>query len=334
MTSNINIGVIVIGRNEGDRLKRCVRCALKDECKLVYVDSGSDDDSVDWCHAQGVDVVELDTSLPFTAARARNAGVRRLRQLDADLAYIQFVDGDSELQPGWLNLAAATLDQNQTLAVVCGRLNEAHPQLSIYNRMCDLEWANPIGEIDSCGGLFMVRLAALEQVGGFNANIRAGEEPELCRRLRDGGWRIVRLDTPMARHDAAMLSLRQWCRRQMRSAYGALEVYMCYDVDEYRRYLASAWWWGAAWPIALTLAATLIGPVGAAAVGLVMLLQMARVAYRMRRRGCSRRIAGTYGMLVMLAKWPQLWGQWLYLLDRRRRKKARRFEGKRNPATI
>ncbi len=328
----INIGVVIIGRNEGERLKRSLQSVMGVGQRIVYVDSGSQDGSVEWCMAQRVQVVELDTSLPFTAARGRNAGLKRLRELEPQLRYVQFVDGDCELNPAWLKAAAESLDQNPKLAAVCGRLNEAHPKLSIYNQMCDLQWADQIGEIESCGGLFMARLTALNHVGDFNPNIRGGEEPELCRRLRDDGWTIERIDTPMAIHDAVMLTFKQWCKRQTRSAYGALEVYTCYRVDQYRRSLHSAWWWGLGWPAVLTLAAVMAGPVGALCILWVLLLQMARVTHRMKKRGCQLHIAATYGVLVMISKWPQLWGQWLYLLDRRRQCHTRRIDYKQEPA--
>ena len=69
--------------------------------RIVYVDSGSTDGSVAWAKAQGVDVVELDLKLGFTAARARNAGFARLGELASQLEYVQFVDfkGHGEDQP-------------------------------------------------------------------------------------------------------------------------------------------------------------------------------------------------------------------------------------------
>src|SRR5215475_7559873 len=77
-------GVVAIGRNEGDRLVRCLRSLTK-ASKIIYVDSGSSDNSVREARSLGADVVELDPTTPFTAARARNAGFERLRQLAPDL---------------------------------------------------------------------------------------------------------------------------------------------------------------------------------------------------------------------------------------------------------
>src|SRR5260370_33356312 len=95
----MKFGVVVIGRNEGERLRQCLR-SLSTSAVVVYVDSGSADGSAQWARSQGVEVVELDVGRPFTAARARNAGFTRLRELASDLLYVQFADGDCELIGG------------------------------------------------------------------------------------------------------------------------------------------------------------------------------------------------------------------------------------------
>jgi GT2 family glycosyltransferase len=211
-------GVVAIGRNEGKRLKQCLTSA-SDGAQVVYVDSGSSDGSVRWARTSGIDVVELDLTIPFTAARARNAGFRRLRELAPHLIYIQFVDGDCELNKAWPAEAASFLQSNGTVGAVFGRRRERFPERSIYNRLCDKEWDGPIGKVSSCGGDVMMRVSAFEAAGGFRDRLIAGEEPELCLRLRALGWKIWRLDREMTKHDAAMLHFRQWWRRQMRSGY-------------------------------------------------------------------------------------------------------------------
>ncbi len=65
-------GVVIIGRNEGERFERCLRSLVGRASPIVYVDSGSTDNSVGFAesHASsGVHVVRLDMSTPFTAAR-------------------------------------------------------------------------------------------------------------------------------------------------------------------------------------------------------------------------------------------------------------------------
>lgn len=223
MSEIFRIGLVAIGRNEGERLRRCLDSVVGKVSCVVYVDSGSTDDSVAMARNLGVEVVELDMTIPFTAARARNEGFDRIKQLRPDLSYVQFVDGDCEIVSGWLECAAAFLDQHKDIAVVCGRRRERFPDDSIYNKLCDLEWDTPVGQARSCGGDAMMRTSAFEAVGKYRSSLIAGEEPELCVRLRAASWKIWRLDNEMTLHDAAMKNIFQWWKRTTRAGYAYAE---------------------------------------------------------------------------------------------------------------
>lgn len=207
-------GAVVIGRNEGERLVRCLTAARPLFDAVIYVDSGSSDGSPEAAARLGAEVVAIDMSRPFTAARARNAGAARLPE---DTAFVQFIDGDCELAAGWPETAAAFLATHEDTAAVAGRLAELRPDASVYNRLCDEEWAARAGEARACGGIAMMRLSAFRAVGGFREDLAAGEEPELCLRLRRAGGRIWRLADDMATHDADMTRFSQWWRRSRRA---------------------------------------------------------------------------------------------------------------------
>lgn len=253
------VGAVIIGRNEGERLVRCLAAARTELSPIVYVDSGSTDGSVAEARAAGAQVVDLDVSVPFTAARARNAGFAALG--DTPPEFVQFIDGDCELQPGWVGAAAAFLTANPDAAIAAGRVRERHPEASIYNRLCDAEWNTPVGEAEGCGGIFMIRADAFQQVGGFDPALIAGEEPELCQRLRRKGWRIWRLDHEMVLHDAAMTRLGQWWKRARRGGHAAAEGAAMHGagpdrlgVGQVRRAL----FWGLALPLVAVLGAVLL----------------------------------------------------------------------------
>lgn len=214
-----SVGVVIIGRNEGERFRACLDAIDLSGLTVVYVDSGSTDGSVALARGRGVAVVELDRTQPFTAARARNEGWRHLLRLAPGVDYVQFVDGDCQLAPGWIEAAAKALDAAPQLAAVHGRLRERFRDASVYNRICDLEWNTPVGPSAACGGNAMLRLSCLRATGGYDPSLIAGEEPELCLRLRARGGRIERLDHEMGAHDAAMRSWRQWWRRCERAGY-------------------------------------------------------------------------------------------------------------------
>lgn len=223
-TPDSRVGVVVIGRNEGARLVDCLASLGDRVCRAVYVDSGSTDGSQANAAAAGAQVVDLDGQLSFTAARARNAGysalLRRFRELD----YVQFIDGDCTLDPTWIDVAKALLDEKPDIALVCGRRREKYPDRSVYNAMCDREWDGPVGSILESGGDFLVRTACFSAVEGFRASLIAGEEPELCLRLREHDWQIWRLSQEMTLHDANILHFGQWWRRAVRAGHAFAEV--------------------------------------------------------------------------------------------------------------
>jgi GT2 family glycosyltransferase len=247
------IGAGVIGRNEGRRLEVCLQSLQQQIQEIVYVDSGSIDGSVGLAAKLGATVIELSPDRPYTAARARNAGANHLLEQNPEIELIQFIDGDCELQPGWVEVAVSFLADVADVAVVCGRRRERHPDVSRYNRLCDMEWDTPVGEAAACGGDSMIRTDAFIAVGGFSEDLIAGEEPDLCFRLRKAGWGIFRLDAEMTQHDAAMTTAGQWWQRAVRSGYATAEAYQRRGDSEpgLRRQVVSNVLWALplAWPL-------------------------------------------------------------------------------------
>ncbi len=332
------VGVVAIGRNEGERLRRCLESVRKQAAYVVYVDSASQDGSTSMARGLGVEVVDLDLSMPFTAARARNEGLRRLRALRPEVEFVQFIDGDCELVAGWIATGLAPLLERAELAVVCGRVRERHREASIYNRLCDLEWNTPVGEAEACGGNALMRISAFERVGGFDAAIMAGEEPELCLRLRAQGGKVLRVDADMVLHDAAMTRMLQWWRRTVRTGYGIAEsVARPGPVQPTNlQRVRSAIVWVLAFPTIATIGIVLAAQrsssagvvmVAAGAAGLLV-AQTARIALKRKSPGENAADAVLYATACMAAKLPQLVGMLRYLGQRLRGRGPRLIEYK------
>lgn len=319
------IAVVVIGRNEGERLTRCLASISRPDVRVVYVDSGSTDGSCDLAARAGVDVLSLDAGRPFSAARARNEGFDRALALDPELELVQFLDGDCELAPRWLAEGQRVLGERSHVAAVCGRVRERHRDRTIYNRLCDLEWDVPAGEARSCGGNAMMRGSAFSEAGGFDPALVAGEEPELCVRLRGAGWGILRLPAEMATHDAAMSRFGQWWRRAVRCGWAYAEGAALHGAPPERHWVRerrSAVVWGMLLPLATLLLAIAAHGAFAVALGAYPLLGL-RVYGRAARRGLAGRDALLQAAFIVLAKFPESLGvvQFLALrgVGRRRR---------------
>ena len=314
------VGVVAIGRNEGERLQRCLESIRGLAQPIIYVDSGSTDDSVQLARLLASAVIELDLSVPFTAARARNQGFRKLIELQPNLEYVFFVDGDCEVVAGWLHKAVAFLTEHRDIAVVWGLRRERHPEKSIYNLLCDIEWGDyPLGETQSCGGDALIRVAPLRQINGYRPELICGEEPEMCVRLRQAGWRIWHMNEPMTVHDAAMYRFGQWWKRMLRGGYGFAQASALHGAPPERAGVLEsrrAWLWG-------------FVPSGIdrgwcaspwARGGLVLLLaypfQVIRLSVHGKRSAWQNRCRA---LALVLGKFPEVLGQMKYLIDRFRR---------------
>jgi glycosyltransferase involved in cell wall biosynthesis len=314
MISN-GLGIVVIGRNEGGRLVSCLRSVKEEgDFQTVYVDSGSTDGSVSAAAELGVPVVNLDPARPFSAARARNEGFSALLARRPNLQFVQFIDGDCELVPGWIDKAMGFLSHRNDVAVVCGRRRERHPEASVYNRLCDIEWNTPVGEAIACGGDTMIRSDAFKAAGGFRTELIAGEEPEICLRLRLLGWKIWRLDAEMTRHDAAIMRFSQWWRRIMRSGYAYAEIARLHRNSKIRIYTEEAKravLWGGILPLVILISMA-IHPVSAAGF-LLYPIQIARIA--LRQKG-ERPTAWAYATFIVIAKFAEFQGLLKFYISR------------------
>ena len=312
---NLRVGLVAIGRNEGDRLRKCIESVVGRVSKVVYVDSGSTDGSVSMAKSLGVVVVELDITRPFTAARGRNEGFRCLCKVAPELDYVQFVDGDCEVVPGWLEKAMLFLNEHSNVAVVCGRRRERFPEHSLYNKMCDMEWETPVGDARYCGGDAMMRADALKGLGGYREDMIAGEEPELCVRFRTAGWKIWRLGEEMTLHDAAMTRIGQWWKRNKRAGYAyAHGAYLHGMLPERHnvRQSQSALLWGLAIP-ALTISLAIWIKAWGLAILLFYPLQIIRLALRGTQ---TPRENWWRASFLVLGKFPEAMGQVNFFYNR------------------
>lgn len=307
LTASEGVGIIVIGRNEGERLTQCLQSLQPLGCPVVYVDSGSTDNSVASAKRAGVEVHELNPNRPFSAARARNEGFAALKSRFPSVLFVQFLDGDCILAKGWITAARQALLDETSRAVVVGHLQERNAHTSVYNRLCALEWKSPAGDLTNfgaLGGISMMRANVFEQLGGFNAQVIAGEDSEFGVRLSLAGYRVTKVDHAMATHDANMTHFSQWWRRSVRAGHaigqrahlnGTTQAKDC--VKERK----STWVWGIGLPlIALILLVPTRG-LSLLLLGLYFVLGWRIMRFR-RSMGENTSDAFLYARFLILAK--------------------------------
>ncbi|NGP53697.1 glycosyltransferase [Thioalkalivibrio sp. XN8] len=318
------LGFVVIGRNEGPNLVDALKSLPADVEAVVYVDSGSTDDSIEIATSTAVMVHELDPSEPFSAARARKEGVEKLLERHPELQMIQFLDGDCVLEPGWIQAAADFLGDNPSVGVVCGMLRERYPEASIYNRFNASRWRSlPLGDIAGSGGIFLARREAYESAGGFRSELLTGEELDFCNRVREAGYRIARIPVPMADHDSQLLHFSEWWSRAVWGGRGdALQLDVLGEAScaRLRREVRSVVTWVLVVP-SVVLAGAILSLCDAR---FLLVVAMALAAYAVLaarimagqvRRGDGWGEAFNYSMLAVLRKLPYSLG---FLEERRR----------------
>jgi glycosyltransferase involved in cell wall biosynthesis len=326
------LSVVIIGRNEGQKLRDCLRSVrgiknVPGPIPVVYADSNSSDGSPQAAAEEGAEVIELKAPR-LTAALGRNAGWQHCHT-----EFVLFLDGDTILDPDFAARALTTLDTDPMIAAVSGHLRELRPQASIYNRILDLDWIAPPGDLAFCGGIALMRRAALEKVHGYDNSLTAGEEPDMCRRMRELGYRIVHIDAPMTGHDLDMTRFRQYWKRSVRTGYAYAEVASRYrhTADpfweaEHRHNLQRGTFWIVSLAVALAASLFWMSPLPA-------LLWLAMAAALSLRSAWSARWKShdpwtllLYGIHSHFQQLPIMIGQLQF--ERRSEKRNKRMESK------
>jgi len=314
------IAAVVIGRNEGDNLKLSLQSVRLAGLSVVYADSGSTDGSAALARDLGFRTVELDPSRPFSAARGRNEGLEEALK-HGTVEFVLFLDGDCILQPDFPPAAVRIFEQNPDCAIVTGHLSERHPEASIYNRLCAIEWRGPAGKIENMnglGGIMLARVSALREVGGFNEQAIAGEEPDLGVRLGLAGYSVIKIDRDMASHDAQMTRFSQWWTRAVRGGHALAHRYARHGRTRFKdgvRELRSDLFWGLALPLLILV---LLWPTR----GLSLLLAVAyplqgwRMYRRYLRSGLSPGDASLATRFILLGKFAEVVGIMRYCVNR------------------
>lgn len=328
------VSVVVIGRNEGERLTRCLHSvrAMSDPggpVELIYVDSSSTDDSVARARALGAEVLVVRPERP-SAATGRNAGWRH-----AHAPFVLFLDGDTILDRAFVGHALFTMEQEPDAAIVWGHRREIAREASLYNAVLDLDWIYPPGASEFCGGDALVRRSVLEEVGGYDDTLIAGEEPEMCARMRARGHVILHVDLPMTGHDLAMTRFAQYWRRAFRAGHAYAEVSDRFRgtenelwLDDARRNKSRALMLMTL-PVlgaVLSVAFTSVWPLLAVLALLVALVL--RTAWRARWKSSHVPTLLLYGVHSHFQQIPIFFGQLGYRRDRRAGRQRRLIEYK------
>jgi glycosyltransferase involved in cell wall biosynthesis len=324
------VGAVVIGRNEGARLVACLASVRAEVGTVVYVDSGSTDGSVERAKEAGAIALPLEKG-PFSAARGRQEGLDVLMRESPGMEFVQFIDGDCLLQPGFVGQALGYLLANARTAAVTGRRREEGN--SFYSRLIDIDWDIAPGAVRYVGGDSLWRISAVREAGGWAPELIAGEEPDLCFRLHDLGWAFHRLPVEMTLHDIRMRRFIQYWRRSVRAGHAYAEVAMRRrrgNGREWGRTVVSILAYGLVLPLGFVAAVIWFWPV-AAVIALLYARLIASMVMRCRRKGRSLGLSIAYALYTTVCKSAGVIGVARYFIGRLTGSRSRiiEYHGKR-----
>ena len=162
----------------------------------------------------------------------------------------------------------------------------------------------------------MIRSRVFQELKGFSPMVIAGEEPELCYRLRQKGWKIHRLDHQMTLHDAAITHFSQWWKRAVRSGHAYAHGYALHGREKERyclRDLLRIWIWIVVIPIFIVLS-VLIFNSAFFFFFVVYFLYIVKITMDINCKLNNMKYSFLYATFNLFGKIPQLIGQILFII--------------------
>ncbi|TDT72439.1 glycosyl transferase family 2 [Hypnocyclicus thermotrophus] len=228
-----SIDIVIIGLNAEKTIVRClnsiegvIKVNSDKKIKVYYVDGGSVDNTLLLVSRyKFVNILKFNKKNPTPGAQ-RNFGWQQGKG-----EYVQFIDSDTTLELSWFNEALNFIKKDDKIGAVCGKRVELYPYISFYNWIGNIEWNPKFGNVLEFGGDVFIKREVLEKTNGYKDSLIAGEDPELSYRIRNLGYKILKIDRVMTYHDLAMINFRQYLKRSFRSGYAFAEInYMYKDM--------------------------------------------------------------------------------------------------------
>lgn len=198
------ISYIVIGRNEGWKLKLCFESINKSiiensyiQSEVIYVDSASTDNSIEI--ANSFEFVKTYTlTADYNAPIARNVGASV-----ATGSILYFIDGDMEIEPAFLK-NVINYNGNLCYGFVGGYYIGKYYDKNwnyLYERQFPPAKKFKTDYFEAfTGGLFIISKNHWDSVKGMKPYLTGGADPDLAVRLAKKGVFKLWINKPMAIH--------------------------------------------------------------------------------------------------------------------------------------
>ncbi|MEZ4617190.1 MAG: glycosyltransferase family 2 protein [Caldilineaceae bacterium] len=198
--------VVIPTYNRAHFLPRAISSVLNQtftDFELIIADDGSTDNTQEIINSI------MDPKVKYIYQE--NAGGGAARNLGASIAkgeYLTFLDSDDEAMPQWLEHYFRVFESTNADVICCGFERVAEAGHTIKEKIVLPKNMGPIFDdqvgMFTHGGTFALRRQIFEALGGYAADLTAGQHTELAMRLiplcRDQRWNIHNLDLPLIKY--------------------------------------------------------------------------------------------------------------------------------------
>lgn len=214
------ISVIIKTYNEENGIAKTITSIQKHmgkyPHKIIVADSLSTDATQKIASEMGVTVVSL------TQASDRCCGVgHQLGYLHSEGDFLLLLDGDMELEAGFIDHGVSFLINNPTYAGVAGAVTmDDVDSYEFKSRKQRIHQIYPLGDCSHLGGGGLYRKSAIDDIGYLtNRNLHAYEESELGMRLGLADYKLHRLDVPYFSHTSYTMSSLELMKHRWKGGY-------------------------------------------------------------------------------------------------------------------
>jgi glycosyltransferase involved in cell wall biosynthesis len=183
-----------VAKDEEQNISRCIESILSstktiESREILLVDSCSSDKTVEIAKQYPINIVQLGENWPHSPSAGRFTGVN-----NTNGKYVLIIDGDMELQKGWVEVVLKFMEETPKAAALVGKYYELFLQKNgDYSKpklAMNCKGRSKFGKIDYIFGSSIFRRKSLLEAGNFHPYLRAEEEAEISYRLTKNGYNL------------------------------------------------------------------------------------------------------------------------------------------------
>ena len=236
------VSIIIVNWDGRQYLGNCLASVFEQsykDFKVILVDNGSTDDSVEFVkkNYSNVEIITLDKNYGF--AKANNIAMERALKEGAN--YIALLNNDTRADNNWLDNLVKVMGLDKKIGICSSKILSIDNPRILYSTGHIFKWGKILdrghGEIDNgqydnkidvvgaCAGACLYRKEMIEQIGLFDENfVTSYEDAEMSWRALRKGWKSKYVPTAIVYHHGGGTSQKRKEIAQKLEEQGLLNI--------------------------------------------------------------------------------------------------------------